>query len=86
MKSREVIGMFQAKTHFSEIVDRVVRERRPITITRRGEPVVEIRPLDHDRPPRRSRAQALADLKALQSELPKLTPAEIRDAIDEGRR
>lgn len=36
----ERIGIFEAKTHFSEIIDKVVREGRSVTVTRRGKPMV----------------------------------------------
>ncbi|MCH7918996.1 MAG: type II toxin-antitoxin system Phd/YefM family antitoxin [Planctomycetes bacterium] len=79
------IGMFEAKTHFSEIVDRVVREGRPITITKRGEPVVEITPAKTRSSKIMTRKQAIAALKKLRAEVPTLNQEQIRALIDEGR-
>ena len=39
------VGSFDAKTHLSEYLDRASRGER-ITITRRGRPVAELRPVD----------------------------------------
>lgn len=41
------VGLFEAKTKFSEICDDVVRTCEPVTITRRGRPVVRIVPVEH---------------------------------------
>ena len=81
----ETIGMFEAKTRFSEIVANVVREGRRVIVTRRGVPVVQISrcPGDDDR--RASRERALEELRELRKELPKLTKQEITDLIHEGR-
>ena len=38
------IGAFEAKTHLSEILERV-RHGRSYVITKRGEPVAELRPV-----------------------------------------
>lgn len=37
---------YEAKARFSEVL-RLVREGRSVTITYRGEPVAEIRPIEH---------------------------------------
>lgn len=81
----EQIGMFNAKTHFSEIVDRVVREGRPVTITRRGVPMVDIVP-SQERRKTMSRDKALRELERLRDEVPKLSDAEIAELVSEGRR
>lgn len=72
------IGMFEAKTRFSELVDRVVREGRPITITKRGEPVVDITPTKTRGSKPMTRKQAIAALKKLRAEVPTLTQDQIR--------
>ena len=41
---RDTYSLYEAKTKLSEIV-RMVREGRHITVTLRGEPVVEMRPV-----------------------------------------
>lgn len=79
------IGMFEAKTHFSEVVDRVVREGRTITVTRRGEPVVEIVPANQSGGPSISPQEALAELARLRAEVRKMSPQEIVDLVKEGR-
>jgi prevent-host-death family protein len=45
-------GIFEAKTHFSELVQRVQEEGVIYCITKRGKPVAELRPVknwDRDR-------------------------------------
>lgn len=79
------VGMFDAKTHFSEIVDRVVTEGRSITITRRGVPVVDIVPHGTGAKKSGSWEETLAELERLRETLPRFTTEEIREAIDEGR-
>ena len=84
---KERVGMFEAKTHFSEIVDRVVREGRPITVTRRGQPVVDISPSTEGAgQSRMTREEALAALEELRARLPKMSRSDIDQLIDEGRR
>jgi prevent-host-death family protein len=81
----EQIGIFDAKTHFSELVDRVVREGRPITITRRGVPLVDIVPTNAAGEVQMTREEAIAELMDLRKTLPRMTHEEIREAIEEGR-
>ncbi|HNO76811.1 MAG TPA: type II toxin-antitoxin system Phd/YefM family antitoxin [Phycisphaerae bacterium] len=82
---QDQIGIFEAKTHFSEVVDRVVREGRTITVTRRGEPVVDIIPTGARNGMQMSRAEALSALQQLRDEVPKMSRKEILDLIAEGR-
>jgi len=81
----EEIGIFEAKTHFSEVVDRVMRLGRPITVTRRGKPAVDITPTKSGAKPRMGRSEAFAELERLRAEVPRMTRQEILDLIDEGR-
>jgi prevent-host-death family protein len=81
----EEIGIFEAKTHFSEVVDKVLRNGRPITVTRRGKPAVEISPIRSTSKPRMSRSEAFAELDKLRQEVPRMTHQEIVDLIAEGR-
>ena len=81
----ERVGMFDAKTHFSELVERVVREGRAITVTRRGIPVVDIVPTQALGSMPMTREEAIAELIRLRESLPRLSREEIRVAIDEGR-
>ncbi len=83
----ESIGMFDAKTRFSEIVRRVKETGQAVLITSRGEGMVRIVPVEHGEAERRERhEQAVAAIEELRKTLPRLTLEEIRSAIDEGRR
>lgn len=42
----KLIGMFEAKTHLSEICEQVAATREPVTVTKRGRPIVRIDPVD----------------------------------------
>ena len=81
------LGIFDVKTHFSEVVDRVVREGRPITVTRRGKPVVRIVPCveGHDGPGRMTVDEALAALEELRKVVAPVRFDEIRAITDEAR-
>jgi len=81
----EKIGLFDAKTRFSEIVERVVRHGRPITVTRRGKPAVDITPTQSRVRPRMDRSEAFAELERLRAEIPRMTQEEILDLIAESR-
>lgn len=81
----EEIGIFEAKTHFSEVVDRVIRNGRPITVTRRGKPAVEITPTKSRTKSRMSRSEAFAELDKLRDEVPRMTQQEILNLVAEGR-
>ena len=39
------IGLFEAKTKFSEICERVAANGEPVIVTRRGKPLVKIEPI-----------------------------------------
>lgn len=41
----KTVGMFEAKTRFSEICQEVAESREPVVVTRRGEPMVQIDPV-----------------------------------------
>jgi prevent-host-death family protein len=76
------VGIFEAKTHFSALVDEA-SGGKTIVITRNGEPVAELAPIDHDR---KSRGETALDrLRALRSRL-KGAKIAARNLIDEGRR
>lgn len=76
------VGLFEAKTHLSALVEDAIAGKSTI-ITRRGKPVAEIRPVSDDRVARAR--QAVERLKALRSRL-KGPPISARTLIDEGRR
>ena len=82
----EEIGMFDAKTRFSEIAKRVKETGQPIRITNRGEEMVDIVPVESRAENRRSKSQALATLSKLRRTLPKSSIKQINADIAEGRR
>ncbi len=76
------VGIFEAKTHFSALVDEAFGGAT-IVITRNGEPVAELSPLDAER---KTRGQLAAErLRALRARL-KGPSIGARELIDEGRR
>ena len=78
--AREV-GLFDAKTHLSALIDRVGRGEE-ITITKRGAAVARLVPADGRR--HREPAEAAARIRELRRGL-KLKGATIRSLIEEGR-
>jgi prevent-host-death family protein len=78
-------GMFDAKNHFSEIVERVRSTGRAVTVTNRGEPVAQITPAPAQAGAGMSRKQAFAELDQLCAEVEPLKKGQVRRLIDEGR-
>ena len=78
----KTIGAFEAKTHLSELLDLVKLGER-VTITRRGEPVAMLVPLQEE--PALTPAEAAASLRVLRKDIT-LGDLEMRELIDEGRR
>ena len=85
MNNSTELGMFDVKTHFSEVVDRVLREGRPITVTRRGKPVVDIVPTRASAAGRMTLAEILAARDQLNEELGPISFDEIKAITAEGR-
>jgi prevent-host-death family protein len=81
----DTIGIFEAKTRFSEIIERVHATGQGVTVTNRGKPVVDIVPTRTDAPRKLSRAEAFDDLARVWDECPAGKPGEVRSLIDEGR-
>lgn len=80
------IGLFEAKTNLSKIAERVKQTGQSVTLTKRGEPYVDLVP-HHDEPvQRRSRAVVLAELDQLCRSLPKSSYRQIKADIEDGRR
>ena len=76
------VGAFEAKTHLSELLDRVEKGEE-ITITRHGLPVAKLLPIDHwDRVAVRG---AIDELRRLRKGT-RLRGLKIKDMIEEGRR
>jgi prevent-host-death family protein len=44
-KQMTTIGLFEAKTRFSEVCEQVSKRREPVVITRRGRPIARIEPI-----------------------------------------
>jgi prevent-host-death family protein len=79
-KTKEV-GLFDAKTHLSELVDRA-GQGEEITITKRGAAVARLVPAERRQP--RDPKQAAALIRQLRRGL-KLGRTTIRGIIEEGR-
>ena len=76
------VGAYEAKTHLSELLDRVAKGER-IVITRHGTPVAALEPVDQ--PNRLQVKEAIERLKEL-SKGKSLGGLTIRELIEEGRR
>lgn len=90
------IGLFEAKTHLSSLVESV-EQGEEIVITRRGKPVARLMPYGKpDQEARRRQVEkAIAGMRKLRERvekrrirlgLPPLTQKEIKAMIEEGRR
>jgi len=75
------VGSYQAKTKFSELVDRVKNGER-ITITRYGEPVAVLVPVESA--PASPIGEVIQGIKAL-CEKSSLGDRDLRELIEEGR-
>ena len=75
-----LIGSYQAKTNFSQLIERVKHGER-ITITKHGTPVVIMSPAETK--PTRPIAEVIKDLKVFRSSL--ILNANLREVIEEGR-
>ena len=82
----DTVGVFEAKTHFSEIIDRVVQGGAEMVITRHGKPVAKIVPFSGRTPERQAEiVAAIAGLFRLR-EKQSLKGISIRALIDDGRK
>jgi prevent-host-death family protein len=75
------VGAYQAKTNFSQLIERVTRGER-ITITKHGVPVVVISPVETGS--RRPATEVIKELKAFRRAL-RLEGESLREMIEEGR-
>ena len=75
------VGLFDAKTRLSELVEQVASGGEDILITRRGKAVARLVPIDESSEVERSLALLLAA-----RESSKAGSDSLRDLIDEGRR
>ena len=81
---QQQIGAFEAKTHFSQIIEKV-ENGADFVITRRGKPVAKIIPFKQE--PEITRQDAFSQLMEMRK-LYRGKPGSfnIREAIEEGRR
>jgi len=78
------IGAFEAKTHFSQIIDKV-EHGADYVVTRRGKPVAKIIPFEQK--PEMTRAEAFEKLKEMRKHFRgKPGSFNIKEAIEEGRK
>ena len=80
------VGLFEAKTHFSAIVERVRETGVPVRVTRRGQPVVDISPVRSDEPEKMTREEMFATVEAMRGTFEPATHEEIMEMIQDGRR
>lgn len=81
----EQIGIVEAKAHFSEVVDRVLKNGVAVTVTRHGEPVVDITPTKTKNSDRMSRQEAQHALAKLREEVEPMSVEEIVELVHQGR-
>ena len=77
------VGAFAAKTHFSALLERVAHGE-VIEITRRGEPVAELRPVS--KTTSTDRAAAIKELREFSRRHKLGAGLSVRKLIEEGRR
>ena len=68
------VSIRELRNHGGEVVDRVARGE-PVTVTRSGKPVAELRPLGAEGVP-------MAELVRRRAHLPAVDPAGLRDDLD----
>ncbi|MBK8985502.1 MAG: type II toxin-antitoxin system prevent-host-death family antitoxin [Chloroflexi bacterium] len=78
----ETIGVYEAKTHLPQLLERVSRGDR-ITITKHGVPVAVLQPYDPDK--QINVAAVIAELRDFRAQN-RLEDLTIRGMIEEGRR
>jgi prevent-host-death family protein len=81
------LGVFEAKTKFSELCRQVARSRKPVTVTLHGQPMVRIVPVEVK--PEKSVWESRAEFDEQHGkqtedfELPKRTRQTFRNVLDE---
>jgi prevent-host-death family protein len=78
----ETVGAYEAKTHLSKLLERVLKGER-ITITKHGMPVAVLQPPDPDK--KMDTSSVIAELRKFRDKH-RLDGLSIRDMIEEGRR
>ena len=80
------VGAYQAKTHFSELLERVARGET-VTITRHGVPVAVLAPPQRGRMTPQQAAEGIRELREkLRARGVSVSAHEIKEMIKEGRR
>jgi prevent-host-death family protein len=77
------VGAFEAKTHLSELLERVSRGEK-ITITRHGVPTALLVPVV-EMPPELTHQEIVEGMRALRKRVKK-SKMSVRDMVSEGRR
>ena len=77
----ETIGAYDAKTHLSRLLERVIKGER-ITITKHGVPVAVLQPPESER--KRETSKVISELRDFQQNY-FLGDLSIKDMIEEGR-
>lgn len=77
----KTLGAFEAKTHFSALIQAAERGET-IVVTRNGKPVAQIGPIIGDKPSLTAR-EAMNGLLSIGA---RLRGVKLRDLVDEGRR
>lgn len=78
----ETVGAYEAKTHLSKLLERVIKGER-ITITKHGVPIAVLQPLESLR--KAEPKHIIAELHKFRSKH-RLNGLSIRNMIEEGRR
>ena len=78
----ETVGAYEAKTHLSKLLERVLKGER-ITITKHGVPVAVLQPPDLEK--NVDTQSVILELRKFRNEN-RLSGISIRDMIEEGRR
>lgn len=82
--SNEKIGAFEAKTHFSQILEKIENGDEFI-VTKRGKPVARIIPYEQNKPkPRKEVLEELREMRNFYRGKP--GDFNIREAIEDGRK
>ena len=77
----EIVGAYEAKTHLSNLLERVV-QGESITITKHGVPVAVLQPPESER--KREPSKVISEVRDFQENY-SLDGLSIRDMIEEGR-
>lgn len=77
------IGTFEAKTHFSQIIEKV-ENGEDFIITKRGTPVAKIIPYEEKKMTRKEAIEALREMRKLYRGVP--GDFNVREAIEDGRK